>query len=136
MQVTLSGSLGEAEVGGPMLNIVPKTGGNTFKGTVFVSGAGAWAQGNNVDDELRAQGMAEAAGLHQAVGCQRRHRRADQARQAVVLRELSRLRATIRTSPGCTRNKFAGDASHWDYAPDLTCQRPHRDVQDDYARSA
>jgi hypothetical protein len=39
MQVSISGSLGEAEVGGPMLNIVPKTGGNLFSGTVFGSGA-------------------------------------------------------------------------------------------------
>ena len=46
-------SLGEAEIGGPMLNIVPKTGGNNFKGTVFGTGAGEWAQGNNVDAALR-----------------------------------------------------------------------------------
>ena len=63
MQITLSGALGEAEVGGPILNIVPKTGGNTFQGTVFVTGAGSWAQGNNVDAALEAQGITEAAGL-------------------------------------------------------------------------
>ena len=33
MQLTISGNLGEAETGGPILNIVPKTGGNTFKGS-------------------------------------------------------------------------------------------------------
>src|SRR5688572_15653941 len=63
MQVSISGSLGEAEVGGPMLNIVPKTGGNLFSGTVFGSGAGEWAQGSNIDDELRAFGITEAAAL-------------------------------------------------------------------------
>src|SRR5207247_4571076 len=32
LQITVSGSLGEAETGGPILNILPKTGGNKFKG--------------------------------------------------------------------------------------------------------
>ena len=36
--MTTSGGLGEAEVGGPSLNIVPKTGGNTVKGSVYLSG--------------------------------------------------------------------------------------------------
>ena len=63
MQIAISGNLGDAETGGPILNIVPMTGGNQFKGTFFVTGAGSWAQGNNVDDALRAQGVTEAAGL-------------------------------------------------------------------------
>ena len=32
MQVSVSGALGEAENGGPQVNLVPKSGGNTFKG--------------------------------------------------------------------------------------------------------
>ena len=32
MQLTLSGGLGESEVGGTLVNFVPKTGGNTFSG--------------------------------------------------------------------------------------------------------
>ena len=34
---TLSGSLGEAEVGGPVINVVPRTGGNRFAGSYFTS---------------------------------------------------------------------------------------------------
>src|SRR4051812_16379659 len=63
MQISISGNLGEAETGGPILNIVPETGGNQFKGTFFGTGAGKWAQGNNVDAALQAQGVASAAGL-------------------------------------------------------------------------
>ena len=63
MQVSISGNLGDAETGGPILNLVPQTGGNQFKGSAFGTGAGRWAQGHNVDDALRAQGVAEAAGL-------------------------------------------------------------------------
>lgn len=33
--LTSSGGLGEAEVGGPSMNVVPKTGGNTVKGQVY-----------------------------------------------------------------------------------------------------
>ena len=56
MQISISGALGDAELGGPMFNIVPRTGGNNFSGTVFGSGAGEWAQGSNIDDELRRSG--------------------------------------------------------------------------------
>ena len=49
MQLTISGNLGEAETGGPILNIVPKTGGNTFKGSIFGSGSGSSLQSNNID---------------------------------------------------------------------------------------
>ena len=50
MNLTLSGGLGEAEVGGTNVNIIPKTGGNTFAGTFFGSTAGSWSQGSNLDD--------------------------------------------------------------------------------------
>ena len=41
---TTSGGLGEAEVGGPVMNIVPRTGGNSIKGNVYFAGrhAAAW----------------------------------------------------------------------------------------------
>jgi hypothetical protein len=57
MQVTISGAMGEAENGGPSINLVPRSGGNTFRGSVFYSGAGDWSQGSNVDDSLRALGI-------------------------------------------------------------------------------
>jgi hypothetical protein len=54
LQVTLSGGLGEAEVGSAHMNMVPRSGGNTFSATGFFSQAGEWSQGDNLDDELRA----------------------------------------------------------------------------------
>ena len=36
--MTTSGGLGEAEVGGPAMNIIPKTGGNTFQSHFFATG--------------------------------------------------------------------------------------------------
>jgi hypothetical protein len=117
MQITLSGSLGEAEVGGPVLNIVPKTGGNTFKGTIFVTGAGKWAQGNNLDAAQKALGVAEAAGLIKLWD-------ASFALGGPIKRDKLWFFANIRDEgnhtdiPGLFGNKYAGDASHWDYLED------------------
>src|SRR5205823_290805 len=59
MQVLVSGGLGEAETGGPSINIVPKSGGNAFRGAAFYSTAGDWAASNNVDDRLRGFGITQ-----------------------------------------------------------------------------
>ena len=43
--------------GGANINIIPKSGGNTVKGSLFYSGTGKGLAGNNVDDNLRSQGI-------------------------------------------------------------------------------
>jgi outer membrane receptor protein involved in Fe transport len=48
IQVTVSGGLGETDRGGPAFNLIPKTGGNTFSGTAFLSTAGKWSQGTTL----------------------------------------------------------------------------------------
>jgi hypothetical protein len=119
MQVTLSGGLGEAEVGGPVLNIVPQTGGNTFKGSIFATGAGKWAQGDNLDDALRAQGVTAAAGLIKLWD-------ASFAVGGPVKRDKVWFFANIRDEgnhtaiPGGFGNRYAGDPSHWDYLEDTS----------------
>src|SRR5439155_1181529 len=55
--MTTSGGLGEAEVGGPTLSIVPKTGGNTVKGTVYLSGVTSGMVGSNYTQDLRTRGL-------------------------------------------------------------------------------
>jgi hypothetical protein len=64
MQLTLSGGLGETEMGGTLVNFVPKTGGNTFSGSFFGSTAGEWSQGNNIDERLKGMGLAQPAALY------------------------------------------------------------------------
>ena len=58
MQISISGNLGDAETGGPILNIVPKTGGNQFKGSFFGTGAGQLGAGQQRG--RRAQGAGRA----------------------------------------------------------------------------
>jgi hypothetical protein len=54
---TTSGGLGEAEVGGPTLSIVPKSGGNTLAGQIYLSGVTEGMVGSNYSDELRNAGL-------------------------------------------------------------------------------
>jgi Carboxypeptidase regulatory-like domain len=63
IQVTIGGGLGEVDRGGPAFNLIPKTGGNTFSGTGFLSTAGSWSQGDNFDDTLQSYGFTSIAKL-------------------------------------------------------------------------
>jgi hypothetical protein len=51
---TVSGSMGEVESGGPVMNIIPRSGGNTLSGNGFVSWANGDLQSSNLSDELKA----------------------------------------------------------------------------------
>ncbi|HZM58834.1 MAG TPA: carboxypeptidase regulatory-like domain-containing protein, partial [Vicinamibacterales bacterium] len=63
IQVTVSGGLGETDRGGPAFNLIPKTGGNSFSGTAFLSTAGKWSQGDNLTDELKGFGLTNVPAL-------------------------------------------------------------------------
>jgi hypothetical protein len=54
---TTSGGLGEVEVGGPSLSIIPKSGGNTIKGAAYLSGVSKGMVGSNYSDALKAAGL-------------------------------------------------------------------------------
>jgi hypothetical protein len=54
---TTAGGLGESETAGLVMNIVPKTGGNSHSGAIFFSGTGEKLEGNNFTDALRAAGL-------------------------------------------------------------------------------
>src|SRR5262249_4197371 len=47
MQIVLSGGLGESETGGPTVNLISPSGGNTFRGSAFWNQAGSWSSANN-----------------------------------------------------------------------------------------
>ncbi len=46
--VSVGGGIGESDIGGPSMNIVPKSGGNSFKGSAFVNTAGSWSGSDNL----------------------------------------------------------------------------------------
>jgi hypothetical protein len=63
--ISVGGGLGDSDVGGPIMNIVPRSGGNIFSGAAFYNNAGEWSSGNNLTDEILAQNpnLREAAGV-------------------------------------------------------------------------
>ena len=117
IQVLVSGGLGEAETGGPIMNLVPRSGGNTFAGSGFYSGAGEWSRSNNVDDDLRRIGILEPAALINAFDM-------NGSLGGPILRDRLWFFGTARTFgqttgvAGAYANLYAGDPAHWDYARD------------------
>jgi hypothetical protein len=52
--ITVGGGLGESDIGGPVMNIIPRSGGNAFLGSAFYNNAGEWSSGNNLTSEIQA----------------------------------------------------------------------------------
>src|SRR5687768_8021478 len=63
VSVAVAGGLGESDIGGPVMNLVPRSGGNAFRGQGFINNAGDWSRGDNLNDELRAVGITETPGI-------------------------------------------------------------------------
>ena len=120
LNMTLSGGLGEAEVGGTLVNIIPKTGGNSYKGTFFASTAGSWSQGSNLDDHLKSLGLAASAKLYknfdvsQSLG-------GPFKKDRLWFFANVRMFGTNELIPGMYANKNVGDATKWNYEknPDI-----------------
>jgi hypothetical protein len=66
--IVVGGGLGESDIGGPTMNIIPRSGANVFSGTAFLSNAGEWSSGDNLTDEITALNPAlkEAPGVIKA----------------------------------------------------------------------
>jgi Carboxypeptidase regulatory-like domain len=54
---TTAGGLGESEVGGPSMNLVPRQGGNNFSGSFFGNWANDSLQSSNYTDAIKASGL-------------------------------------------------------------------------------
>ena len=59
--VQTSGATAEAESGGVIVNVVPRDGGNTFRGSFAGNFANQALQTNNLDDELKGRGVTVVA---------------------------------------------------------------------------
>src|SRR5436309_15532639 len=54
---TILGGMGEATTGGPVMNVMPKVGGNDVHGTFFANGFGDEFQGGTYTKSLQAAGL-------------------------------------------------------------------------------
>jgi len=119
IQVTISGGLGEVDRGGPQFNLIPKTGGNTFSGTGFLSTAGKWSQGDNLTDQLKSYGLTNVPALI-------KNWDTNFALGGPVVRDRLWFYNNVRSYgnqqeiPGLFANKNAGDQTKWTYLKDET----------------
>ena len=121
VQVTIAGGLAEVDRGGPAFNMIPKTGGNSFAGSYFGSLAGKWAQGSNIDDELRSFGFVDPPALI-------RNWDTNIAFSGPVLHDRiwffsnARTIGTYQEVPRNFANKNAGNPNAWNYVRDDSIQ--------------
>jgi hypothetical protein len=117
MQILISGGLGESETGGPSINLVSQSGGNTFRGSAFWNQAGSWSSADNIDDELRAAGITRGPAVINAwdvsgtLG-------GPFKRDRLWFFANARSYGTTRPREGLFANLNAGDPSKWDYVED------------------
>jgi hypothetical protein len=121
VSLTSSGGMGEAAVGGPLISIVPRTGGNAFKGAAYLSFVPeAWV-GSNYSEALRLAGLATPGSLLKqwdfsaGVGGPIKQ---DKLWYYVTARD----EGQYRSIPGMYPNLNAGDNARWLYVPDTTKQ--------------
>jgi hypothetical protein len=118
---SLSGGLGEATTGGPQLNIIGKSGGNTLAGSFFVNGSGSAFVNDNLSPELKARGLSTPLtpkklwDVNPSIG-------GPIKRDRLWFFATYRYQMNRQTVASMWDNKNAGDNSKWTYAPDFTKQ--------------
>ncbi len=111
-----SGGLGENEVGGPAMNIVPRTGGNSYKFYTYGSFTGDKLQGSNYTSELQAAGL-------RAPGAQNRLWDVSGSSGGPIVKDrvwyytTLRQRGNYQDVVGMYYNLNAGDVTKWTYVP-------------------
>jgi hypothetical protein len=115
--LTASGGLGEAEVGGPTLNILPREGGNRISGQVYLAQVTPGMVGSNYTEELRLRGLTTPGAFEKlwdynfGIG-------------GPILKDRLWYFGQLRTEgykntvPGMFANANAGNPNAWTYVPD------------------
>ena len=128
LQVLVSGGLGESETGGPLANLVPKSGGNTFSGTAFYAGTSSKFQSDNIDDDLRAAGITAPAAI-------RGNWDGSGSGGGPIIRDRiwffgnARSYGNSQVVEGARPNQYAGDPTKWTYLADPNVEVRRIDVK-------
>jgi hypothetical protein len=118
---TVAGGMGETDIGGPVLNIVPRSGGNVFQGQAFTNFSNDKLRGDNLTPELTAP--APGPNLRETPGIVRAYDSnisygGPIARDRLWFFGSYRKLNTETASPGLVGNKSAFDLSRWDWVRD------------------
>jgi hypothetical protein len=118
---TTAGGLGESEVGGPAMNLVPRQGGNKFSGAFFGNWANDSLQTSNYTDAIRAAGLRapnlllKIWDVNFAIGGPVRKDR-------LWFFTAVRSQGNRKLVAGMFVNRNAGDVNAWTYVPDSSTQ--------------
>lgn len=118
---TTSGGLGEAEVGGPTIQFIPKSGGNTVKGAIFLAGVSSAMVSSNYTPALQAAGLSTPGApltVWDYTGGVGGPIKRDRLWYYATLRD----EGETTTIPGIYPNQNAGDGTQWLYAPNKNIQ--------------
>ena len=116
-----SGGLGEAETGGPVMNVVPRQGGNGIKGTFFGNYATGAMQSSNYTDALKAAGLLGPNQL-QKIWDVNASFGGPIRKDRVWYYVGGRTQGNRKLVEGMYYNKNAGDPTKWTYERDLSRQ--------------
>src|SRR5580704_1158408 len=121
MTFRTSGGLGEAETGGPYMNFVPKSGGNTFKGSSSFQFANSSLQSSNYTSALQAAGLKVPSVLLDLYDV-------DWSLGGPIKKDklwffyLGRTYGNGTSAPGMFANANAGNPNAWTYVPNTALQ--------------
>jgi Carboxypeptidase regulatory-like domain len=123
VSVAVAGGLGETDIGGPVMNLVPRSGGNQFRGSAFINNAGDWSRGNNLTPELTAPppgpNLAETPGIINSYDLNVSYGGPIKRDRLWFFGSYRRLE-TAAAVTGVVANANAFDATRWDWVADPT----------------
>jgi hypothetical protein len=119
-EVAVSYSAGSAEqaFGGVQMNLIPREGGNKFKGSFFATGANEGWQSSNFTDELKNAGLRTPNSL-KVVYDVNPGAGGPLVKDKLWFYSAARWQTTQSYIAGLYENKNAGDPTKWTYEPDL-----------------
>jgi hypothetical protein len=120
-EVAVSYSAGAAEqaFGGVQMNMIPREGGNTFKGSFFATGVNENFQSNNYTSELQAAGLRAPNSL-KVVYDVNPGGGGPIVKDRLWFYSAMRWQTTQSYQAGVWENRNAGNPARWDYDPDFS----------------
>ncbi len=122
---TTAGALGELEVGGPAMNLVPRQGGNTVSGSFFANGSNDSLQTSNYTPALKAAGLT-APNLMQKIWDTSGAVGGPITKDKLWFFAATRYQGNRKLVAGMFNNVNAGNVNSWTYVAD-----PNSQAQDD-----
>ena len=111
----------ELAFGGLRINLIPKEGGNSFKGSLFATGVDGWWQNNNLTSDLQSRGLPAPNKMKLAYDV-------NPSFGGPIVKDRLWFFASGRTQTnqnyvaGLYANANAGDPTKWLYTPDVSNQ--------------